>query len=334
MCMKKIVRLCSVMLLIGLSGFMFNSCVEEEQNPFEVGFADSEDGFMAKLPNPNSVSFRVGDEVVLKGSGFSESDEVYLEFKCLESELGDINYDGIINDYNTGKVKATVKNVTDSELTFVVPEEMDPSLSSIYEFETTVYITHNGKEARLGILRTHSINGYFDSHNNELRISDYPLSPDAQVYLQYFVKGENGTRPTLVGKKINVEILSANENEIVAKFNHGLGNLKIIYEYNGERAICGEANFKSEDFLQIDMSSFNRGQSYTLPWNGCMEDDEIYLADSNRTRYVKTEITGFTENDFTILIPSTIETGVNYQLILKRYGLEYIMNRTYISIYY
>lgn len=326
-------KVCSIVLTLGLSGGMFPSCVEEEQNPFETEIADTGDGFEAMLPNPDYGSYRVGDEVIVKGSGFSNTDEICLEYKCLEADEDyDMNGGGIITDYDTGKVKAQIKSVTDSELTFIVPEEMDPSLLSLYEFSTTVYIIHNGKEIRLGMLRTSAISGYFDIYDSKIYIQGDDFPADAQVYMQYFTQGENDAVPTLIGDKVEVEDMTFEGYGITAYFDRGLGNMKIVYEHNGERAICGDADFRSEDFVEIEGLEFRRGQTCVLPWNGYMEGDEVYLANTGRTMYVKTEIVDFEDNKLTILVPGDINTDDLYILILKRYGIEYRMNGRGITV--
>ncbi len=85
------------------AGFI-TSCVESEQNPYYVEMGDNNHNEIeAKLPNPEHINFSVGDEVIIKRTGFTGNDEIYL---CNIENGNEVNIDD--------KIKTDKKSVQDS----------------------------------------------------------------------------------------------------------------------------------------------------------------------------------------------------------------------------
>ena len=327
--MKQIFRLNKFILAALLTAGITASCVEQEQNPFEEESTNNNETTIdAKLPNPNAISFYVGDEVIIKGYGFSNNDEIYL--RNMEYEYGeDVNGDGMDNSLN---IKAEIKEASSDRLVFIVPEE------TCNEYYMSVYLNRSGNETRLGETKLES-NIFFDSNNYdesscEFSIMSYdkPLNMDGKLYLQYYYIDETNGKIELTGHPIYIkeEHIVREEHMISARYEHGLGNPKVIYEVNGERIIVGELYFPEYGFAHFNEYNISLGQEYFVEWGGFNEYDTLSLTDYEYEYFL--QITRIEDNGAYFIIPENwnnyLEKDKPYTLYMRRGGKMFIISES------
>lgn len=325
-----------------LATFMFagitTSCVEKEQNPY---FSENEDGtgnedgsgFEAKLPDPGMISFFVGEEVIVKGSGFSNSDEIYLRNFDYEYN-DDANGDGIYNPIN---IKAEIKSCTSDKLIFIVPEEVN------YEYNILAYINKDGRKIKLGeVIINNNIQfdiNYSDMYSYEFSIRNYekPFNTDAKLYLQYYNTDETTGNIELIGSPIYIEEenIVREDYMIAARYNYGLGKLKVVYELNGERAIIGELEFPEYNFANFYDNNLNFEQEYFIEWGGFKKDDTLFITDYEYDYPL--QITRITNDGAYFIISENLKTRLEnnkqYTLFMRRGGNMFIIReQVYINI--
>lgn len=204
-----------LLAFITASGLLI-SCVEDEQAPDFDKMGESTSDIDVKMPAPDSKTFFPGSKVLLKGSGFSASDEVYVQYANYHDDE-ETDTDEYLPEGS--KVKAEVKNFTSTELTFLVPSEITEDRGYGY---AVVFFKRGGEEYELGFLYFGPFPVNYDSFGTLMGGDILPLtttdsyfefSDKDKVFLQNGVISENGTIQG-VGEKIPAEVESVNANEL------------------------------------------------------------------------------------------------------------------------
>lgn len=241
--MKDLLKLSKHAFALLIMAIMVTSCVEDEQNPYSLNGNEGQDNakIEVKLPNPNYISFYVGDEVVVKGSGLKDDDEIYVRFVYDEEESGeDINGDGILQ--KSINAKAEIKECSSEKLIFFVPEEADPYATRYTEFN--VYLKRDGKEHKIGYINLRGVyNSVVDQETVILRRDEgyeCAFPKDIRVYLQRFTINSETYEYEFIGEKNYLEIAELQDYYILCNCQNITGNWMLLYEANGERGICGE----------------------------------------------------------------------------------------------
>lgn len=243
--MKNLFRLSKLAFALLIMTTMITSCVEEEQNPYDLNDNGSQDSekFDAKLPNPDNIRFYVGDEVIVKGSGLKNDDEIYIKLRYDEEESGeDLNGDGIIQ--KSIIAKAEIKECSSEKLTFIIPEETDPYTTSNYDYN--VYLKRNGEEYKLGVINVNNMYNNADSHYVTLsRDEGYECAfpQNTKVYLQKFIRNTETGKLEFTGEKNYLNIVESQDYYILCDCQGITGEWMVFCEANGEKMICGEIYF-------------------------------------------------------------------------------------------
>lgn len=240
--MKNLFKLSKHVSALLIMVTMITSCVEDEQNPYALNDNGSQDNeeIDAKLPNPDNISFHVGDEVVVKGSGLKNADEIYIKFAYDEEKYGeDLNGDGIMQ--KSINAKAEIKEYSSEKLIFVVPEETDPFVTRYNDFN--VFLKRDGKEYKLGDIYVNSVYSNNDQRTIMLRRDESyecAFQKDIKVYLQRFTKNDETFEYELIGEKKYLEIVDLQDYYVSCNCQNITGEWMLLYEANGEKCICQE----------------------------------------------------------------------------------------------
>lgn len=226
--MKHLIKTSLLLIALLAASSVLVSCVEDEKEP---SFTDGggTDDIDVKMPAPGYASFNLGSEVILKGSGFSQRDEVYVQQRVYND-----SYDEGYGDYEaTGaKVKAKITKYTSTELTFVIP---DDALGGENGGEVYVFFRRNGKEYKLGYMSINpldlslmtgevSVGGQVTVESQTPSVS---FNQSDKVFLQKMEFDYNG-RMVGIGDKIQAEVIAANPNQLTFVVPFGLD---VEYEY-------------------------------------------------------------------------------------------------------
>ena len=271
--MKQLFRLNNLMLAMIMTASITTSCVESEQNPFDSGVEDGSGNFIdAQLPDPEYINFSIGDEVIVKGSGFTDSDKIFIHnYEYEYNEDADGN-----GDINPISVEAKIKSCTSDKLIFIVPGESNLQYNSI------VYLERNNKEYKLGEIYINN-HAYYVSKgsNRELIVVNDKLSGDEKVYYQNIQRDNDYNEFELIGEKQEFNtIISRDENEIHINNKYALGEFMVFIEKNGEFAPCGIINTDIDEMIRVNNNSFQPGQKCTIEGIGFLDDDRIILKDT------------------------------------------------------
>lgn len=235
--MKHLIKTSLWLLAFMTAGGMLVSCVEEEQEPDfgETGGSTSAK-IDVKMPAPGSQAFYAGGKVLLKGSGFSGSDEVYVQHATYQYD-DDTDYEEYVAD--GPKVRAEVTNYTSAELTFVIPSEV---FENEYNNEVLVFIKRKGTEYRLGHMQLGAFPVYLitagqvlsgDEVTLERENQSIAFTSDTKVYLQNTAYDNDGIRVG-IGEKIQAEVISFHASQLCFRVpSNIIGEALIILQYNG-----------------------------------------------------------------------------------------------------
>lgn len=310
---------------------IFTSCVEKEQAPYfddgEEGTDGNTSGYFidAKLPAPDMISFYVGDEVIVKGSGFSSSDEIYLRNYDYEyNEDADRN-----GEYNPLNIKAEIKEVNSDRLTFIVPEEFNPVLSHIYQGQGMVFLMRNGREHKLGDINFNSFTSNTDGYT--IYINGERFNNNDKVYYQNIIIDDYSDGYQLIGEKQELPIMNINEHGMEAINKYALGFFMIFVERNGIITECyGDYSneIAAKDVIRLENDTFIPGYEVILRAPGFLDSDEFILKgyDNNPIELSFNRVENYEyEEVISLTVPQNITDGY-YKLIIKRNGIEHIIN--------
>lgn len=261
--MKHLIKTSLLLIALLAASSVWVSCVEDEKEP---SFTDGggTGNIDVKMPSPNYASFNLGSEVILKGSGFSQRDEVYVQ-----QRVYDDSYDEGYGDYGTtgAKVKAKITKYTSTELTFIIP---DDALGGESWGEAYVFFRRNGKEYKLGYMSIEpldlslmkgqaSIGG---QETVESRTPSVSFSQSDKVFLQKVGSDYNG-HSIGTGDKIQAEVIAANPDQLtfVVPFGLDVDCPYLVFIEQSER------KFKLESILfviplRLDIQGNNGGGFY------------------------------------------------------------------------
>mgnify|MGYP000762610212 CR=1 FL=1 len=220
--MKHLIKTSLLLIALLAASSVCVSCVEDEKEPSFTDGGET-DNIDVKMPAPYTVSLNLGSEVILKGSGFSQRDEVYVQ-----QRVHNDSYDEGYGDYGTtgAKVKAKITKYTSTELTFIIP---DDALGGENSGEAYVFFRRNGKEYKLGYMSIEpldlslmtgqpSVGGQVTV---ESRTPSVSFSQSDKIFLQKVELDYNG-RPIGTGDKIQAEVIAANPNQLTFVVPFGL----------------------------------------------------------------------------------------------------------------
>lgn len=261
--MKHLIKTSLLLIALLAASSVWVSCVEDEKEP---SFTDGggTDNIDVKMPSPNYASFNLGSEVILKGSGFSQRDEVYVQQRVYND-----SYDEGYGDYEaTGaKVKAKITKYTSTELTFVIP---DDALGGENGGEVYVFFRRNGKEYKLGYMSINpldlslmtgevSVGGQVTVESQTPSVS---FNQSDKVFLQKMEFDYNG-RMVGIGDKIQVEVIAANPNQLtfVVPFGLDVECEYFVFVEQSERKFRLESRLFVRS-LRLDIQGNNGGGFY------------------------------------------------------------------------
>lgn len=329
--MKHLIKTSLWLLAFMTAGGMLVSCVEEEQEPdFSETGGSTSAKIDVKMPAPGYYGgFYAGSEVLLKGSGFSGSDEVYVQRATYQYD--DNDYEEYVAD--GPKVRAEVTHFTSAELTFLVPGEVIQGYGP-----ALVFFKRGGKEYRLGYMNVQPfpvrlemtgplIGGglaYLRSSNIE-----FAFGNGDKVFLQNCVE-QNGSWVG-VGKKIQVVVESMEPSELCFIVPQQItGEVLVIFEHNGGEAAL-DGYFVVESFLSYVSLSYPHAMIYQdvdLIFHGAgnlfTNTDEVYLRPVRGGEEVKATITYREGRRLSFIVPDLFNGASGEAVvILRHYGVEY-----------
>lgn len=322
---KTVKMLCRVLpALLLLAGGMFSSCVKEESSPFGQNSVD------AKLPYPDySLNWKAGDEILLKGSGFTSADEIYVQAV----------YDEVYEDYDidgnemlevkelSPKVQARIARVSDTELVFVVPGAMY-SINYPGQGMNHVYLRRNGQEHLLGLYYYNTsqfLSGTVQSGNSLYIYTDF-LDGDA-MYLSYFDIDPETKNFVLKGERYPIDLGTPSSVSGTisyweyARCPYAVGDMVLVHVRNGEEITPKTYGYPENVTLTfptyyIYMDN-TLAHSVILQWEGFTEDDRIVLRNDQTGE--ETEAPIIYRDDERLQFDKPESEG-SYSVVLQRAG--------------
>ena len=330
--MKHLIKTSLWLLAFMAVGGMLVSCVEEEQEPdFSETGGSTSAKIDVKMPAPGYYGgFYPGSKVLLKGSGFSGRDEVYVQ-RATYHYNGDAEQEEYVTD--GPKVRAEVTDYTSAELTFLVPGEVVQG-----DGTALVFFKREGKEYRLGRMNVQPFPVYLEapgplmegglaylrSHNTE-----FAFGNGDKVFLQNCVE-QNG-RWVGVGKKIQAEVESMEPSALCFIVPQQItGQVLVTLEHNGaESALDGYFVIESLiSYISLDYPYANINQNVDLIFHGndnlFTNTDEVYLRPVRGGEKVEATIIYFEGRRLSFRVPDLFNGAYGEAVvILRHYGVEY-----------
>lgn len=327
--MKHLIKTSLWLLTFMTAGGLLVSCVEEEQEPDfgETGGSTSAK-IDVKMPAPGYYGgFYPGSEVLLKGSGFSGRDEVYVQRATYQYD--DNDYEEYVAD--GPKVRAEVTRFTSAELTFLVPVEVVQNYSSVL-----VFFKRDGKEYRLGHMDVQPFPVHLDMPDMvagsiiTMRSDnlDFAFVDGDKIFLQNCVE-HNGNREG-VGEKIQAVVESMETSELCFIVPQQItGQVLVILEHKGiEFTLEGYFEVRSLSSV-VSLSTFGAyiGEEIHLMTNAgnfFTSTDEVYLRPVKGGEKVKAQITYRNDWQLSFRVPDLFNGAYGEAVvILKHYREEY-----------
>lgn len=342
--MKHLIKTTLLLFAVLLVNSVCVSCVESEQEPdFGGTDVDTTDNIDVKMPAPGSISLFMGGKVLLKGSGFSARDEVYVQRRTYNND----DYD---NDYSRSyiaageKIQAVVTGFTSTELTFLIPSEVfgDENYGEAY-----VFFKRDGSEYKLGYMYVEpfpvylAIGEYTTRGSSVALQSDYPgvtFTSGDKVYLQNF-RDANGNIPD-TADKLQAEVTEVTSNQLLFTAPFGLKEdvtYLIFLEQDG-------VEYRLDTYLtvrpiDVNIEALSRGEVLLRTYNSFsfLEGDRICLQRMGGTdnqgypigygEKITAEVKSVGASDLVFKIPSGI-VG-EFIIILIRNGVECNLNQIF-----
>lgn len=338
--MKHLIKTSLWLLAFMTAGGMLVSCVEEEQEPdFSETGGSTSAKIDVKMPAPGYYGgFYAGSEVLLKGSGFSGSDEVYVQ--CATYRY---NEDTEQEEYVTDgpKVQAEVTDYTSTELTFLVPGEVAQSYGT-----ALVFFKRGGKEYRLGRMEIQPFPVYLDFSGQLIEgslvylrsNSDFAFGNNDKVFLQNCVE-HNGNWQG-VGQKIQAKVESINSSELCFVMPQQItGEVLVILEHNGIASALNDY-FVVDSFMSyVSLEDFYAiiNQDVNLRFHGAgsffADTDKVYLRPVGGGDKMEATITYRAGSMLSFRVPDLFNgASGDAFVILEHYGAEYQLDNPLIIL--
>lgn len=329
--MKHLIKTSLWLLAFMIAGGMLVSCVEEEQEPdFDETGGSASAKIDVKMPAPSYYgSFYAGSEVLLKGSGFSGRDEVYVQ-RATYRYNEDTDQEEYVAD--GPKVRAEVTDYTSVELTFLVPGEVAQSYGT-----ALVLFKRGGKEYQLGRMEISPFPVHLEASRPLIggslvyliSTSDFAFGNNDKVFLQNYVE-HNGNRQG-VGEKIQAKVESINSSKLCFVIPQQItGEVLVILEHNGIASALDDY-FVVDSFMPyISLDPYAIiSQNANLLFRGAgssffTDTDKVYLRSVRGGSKVKVTITYRDGSTLSFRVPDLFNGGSGEVfVILEHYGVEY-----------
>lgn len=341
--MKHLIKTSLLLIALLAASSVYVSCVEDEKEP---SFTDGggTGNIDVKMPAPYTVSLNLGSEVILKGSGFSQRDEVYVQ-----QRVHNDSYDEGYGDYGTtgAKVKAKITKYTSTELTFIIP---DDALGGENSGEAYVFFRRNGKEYKLGYMSIEPLNVYVMNGDATIggwvtlrsEIESLIFTKSDKVFLQKVEFDYNG-KPVAVSDKVQAEVIEAISDQLTFTVPITLteGQYSIFVEQSNFKFRVNDFLFLSPFVVGIDGYngySYYSGEIVHLFMqsnSSFLESDKVFLqryggqdADGNLIgtgEKVLAQVVNFSLSDLFFELPMGI--WGEYIICLKRGDAEFVLRQ-------